>query len=576
MDYDPIQVEVWRHLFASVAEEMGATLERTGYSPNIKERRDHSCALFDAEGRLLAQAAHIPVHLGAMPLMMARLRHSVPWSPGVMWLCNDPAHGGTHLPDLTLVAPVYAAPAAEGENGAAKRRGGEGETTAVGGVGEAGRVTPKPTPYTLLPTPSPLMPNAQGPTLPPLLGFVANRAHHADIGGMAPGSLPLSTELFHEGLIIPPVRLVRAGRLQADVLTMVCANSRAPAERKGDLAAQVAANRTGIWRLQEMVARYGRQTVIERADEARRYAEAAVIRTLAAAPDRVFEAVEWLDDDGAGNADLPIRVRATLCRGRIAFDFRGTAPQAAGSVNCTEAVTRSACYYVVRCLVAEEIPMNDGAFAPITVVAPAGTLVNARFPAAVAAGNVETSQRIVDVLLGALAPAFPDRIPACSQGTMNNLLIGGWDPFRERGYAYYETIAGGAGASALAAGASAVHSHMTNTRNTPIEALEMHYPLRVRQYRIRDGSGGAGTQPGGDGVVRSVELLADAHVSIVSERRRHNPPGLEGGEPGARGRNSVELPDGTCEHLDGKTSVVLQTGTLVTVETPGGAGYGAP
>ena len=523
---DPIQVEVWRHLFASIAEEMGATLDRTGFSTNIKERLDHSCALFDSAGRLLAQAAHIPVHLGAMPLMMERLQDSVEWTPGVMWLCNDPNHGGTHLPDFTLVAPVYEL---------RKTRNGKR-------------------------------------SLGPLIGFVANRAHHADIGGLAPGSLSMSSELFHEGMIIPPVKLVNRGKIQSDVLALICANSRSPNERKGDLAAQVAANQTGIRRMQELVTRYGRTEFETRAWESRIYSERAVSRILESAPAGQYEYEDVLDDDGFGNTDLRIRVKATIQGGGIRFDFTGTAPETLGSVNATEAVTRSACYYVVRCLLDEEIPMNSGALVPVEVIAPEGTLVNARFPRAVAAGNVETSQRITDVVLGALQPAFPDRIPAASQGTMNNVLIGGFDPIRNRGYAYYETLCGGAGASPDSRGASAVHTHMTNTRNTPIEALEMHYPLRVRRYAIREESGGSGAHRGGDGVVREIELLAESQVSVVSDRRTHAPPGIRA-ESGKPGRNQLKEPNGDTAEIPGKWSSFRAAGTVVIVETPGGGGW---
>lgn len=528
MDFDPIQVEVWRHLFESVAEEMGATLERTAFSPNIKERRDHSCALFDRKGRLLAQAAHIPVHLGAMPLMMERLRQEVPWTPGTMWLCNDPRHGGTHLPDFTLVAPVFSQ---------SKIKNQKSKT---------------------------------------LLGFVANRAHHADIGGLSPGSLPLSTELFHEGLILPPVRLVIGNRLQPDLLRLICANSRTGAERRGDLAAQVAANQIGARRLVELVERYGLAEVEQRAEEARRYAEAMTRTVLASGQDGEYTCTDYLDDDGVGTTDIAITVTARLEGGAITFDFTGTSPEAAGSVNATEAVTRSACYYLIRCLAEESLPTNVGLFAPVKVIAPEGTLVNARFPRAVAAGNVETSQRIVDVLLGALAPAFPDRIPASSQGTMNNLTIGGYDPRRQGGFAYYETICGGSGGAPRQSGASAIHSHMTNTRNTPIEALERHYPLRVLDYSLRESSGGAGSQAGGDGIVRRLELLADAHVSLLTERRRHAPPGRAGGKEGAPGVNSLTSPEGVEEPVGGKISRSCPAGTVVTVQTPGGGGWGEP
>jgi N-methylhydantoinase B len=538
--FDPIQVEVWRHLLAAVTEEMGATLERTAYSPNIKERLDHSCALFDAQGRLLAQAAHIPVHLGAMPQMLQTLRRAVAWTPGVMWLCNDPRYGGTHLPDLTLVAPVYlhagpgSRPHADADTPSAARR-------------------------------------APGP----LIGFAASRAHHADIGGLSPGSLPLSTEIFHEGLVLPPVRLVEHGKLREDVLNLVCANSRTPAERRGDLAAQIAANETGIRRTQSLVMRYGLPEFRRRTGENIAYAAEVMRRTLAALPPGTYTATDFLDDDGAGATDVPITVTVTITRpGRIRFDFTGSAPQVRGCLNATEAITRSACYYIALCLVAEEIPTNAGCFAPIEVIAPEGSIVHARFPAAVAAGNVETSQRLVDVLLRALAQAAPDRLPAASQGTMNNLTIGGYDPFRDRPFAYYETLAGGAGASPQGDGASAIHTHMTNTRNTPVEALESHYPLRVLEYALATGTGGDGKHRGGDGLIRRLELLAAARVSLLSERRVHPPFGANGGEPGACGAATLTLPNGDSLTLPGKWSGDCTPGTILTLRTPGGGGWG--
>ncbi len=522
--FDPTQVEVWRHLLAAIAEEMGSTLERTAYSPNIKERLDHSCALFDRRGRLLAQAAHIPVHLGAMPLMLQALRSRVEWNPGTMWLSNDPRCGGTHLPDLTLVVPVFA--------------------TDKGGA---------------------------------LLGYVASRAHHADIGGLSPGSLPLSTELFHEGLILPPIRLVERGHVREDVLDLVCANSRTPTERRGDLAAQIAANQTGVRRFQALVQQRGLTEFKLRTNENIAYAEMAVRRAIAALPPGEYSAMDCLDDDGAGNRDIPIMVTATVCEtGDIRFDFTGTAAQVRGSLNATEAITRSACYYVVRCLVEDEIPTNEGCFAPVEVNAPVGTIVNSRFPAAVAAGNVETSQRIVDVLLRALAAAAPDRIPAASQGTMNNVTIGGYDRVRQRPFAYYETIGGGTGASDSGAGASAIHTHMTNTRNTPIEALEAHYPLRILEYSIATGTGGAGRNPGGDGITRRVEILADANIALLTERRTSSPYGLEGGKPGEPGANSLALPGEPDQPLPAKWSGICPAGSVLTIRTPGGGGFGEP
>lgn len=528
--FDPVQVEVWRNLLSAIAEEMGATLERAAYSPNIKERLDHSCALFSAKGELLAQAAHIPVHLGAMPSMMEALRDCTAWEEGDMWLCNDPRFGGTHLPDLTLVAPVYLSPSQ---------------------LPEIERTT--------------------------LIGFVASRAHHADVGGLSPGSLPLSSEIYHEGLVVSPVRLMERGALKTEIQSLVCANSRTPNERRGDLAAQIAANETGIRRLQSLVIQQSWEKFQLRAAENIAYAEAIVRNTLKNLPAGAASATDYLDNDGASDAPIEIRVRIEMTdAGEIIFDFTGSAPQVRGSLNATEAITRSACYYATRCLVEEEIPTNAGCNAPVKVIAPLGTVVNARFPAAVAAGNVETSQRIVDVILKALAHFAPERIPSASQGTMNNLLIGGWDSIRQRPFAYYETLAGGAGASPQNAGASAIHTHCTNTRNTPVEALETHYPLRVIEYGIAENTGGEGLNGGGSGLIRAVELLSEAHVSLITERRAFAPYGLNGGGEGAKGRNERRAPDAEFEELPGKFSAPCPAGTIIRIQTPGGGGWGRP
>ncbi len=540
-DFDPIQVEVWRHLLASVAEEMGVTLERTAYSPNIKERLDHSCALFDSEGRLLAQAAHIPVHLGAMPLMIQALRPRLDWQPGTMWLCNDPRLGGTHLPDITLVAPVYAE-----EKGERKKE--KGANAAA--------------------FPFPISPFS-------LLGFVASRAHHADIGGLSPGSLPLSTEAFHEGLILPPVRLVENGAVRHDILDLVCANSRTPDERRGDLAAQIAACETGIRRFRALVEEYGPKMFALRTQENIAYAALSVRNALRHLPVGVYQAQDVLDDDGAGGVDIPIVVTMTVgAEGAVCFDFTGSAPQVRGSLNATEAITRSACYYIARCLVEDEIPTNEGCFAPVTVIAPPGTVVNARFPAAVAAGNVETSQRIVDVLLRALAQALPKRAVAASQGTMNNLTIGGYDAMRGRAFAYYETIAGGAGATSEQAGASGIQTHMTNTRNTPVESFESHYPLRVLEYALADGTGGTGEYAGGNGIIRRLQLLTPARISLLTERRVHAPFGAHGGANGQPGLNALQTPGQPVQTLPGKWSGDCLEDTILTIRTPGGGGWG--
>jgi N-methylhydantoinase B len=517
VDTDPIATEVFRHLFISVAEEMGVVLERTAYSPNIKERRDHSCALFDATGALIAQAAHIPVHLGAFPVLMRRIAPSFDWQPGDQVICNDPFLGGTHLPDLSMITPVFA----------------------------DGR----------------------------LFGFVANRAHHADIGGSSPGSMAPATELYQEGMIVPPLRLAHAGRPNEALLELLCRNVRTPEERRGDLAAQLAANQTGAARFGELLDHYGTEEVRRRIAAARARSERAVRALLKTLPEGDYPFTDLLDGDGFGAKSLPIQITSHVRDGQIRFDFAGTAPQQRGGVNAPLAVTLSAAYYVVLCLLGEELELNEGCFGPIEVVAPPGCLVNAQPPAAVAAGNVETSQRIVDTLLGSLAPALPERIPAASQGTMNNLIVGGIHPQTGRAFTYYETIGGGTGGSPLAPGIDGVHCHMSNTRNTPAEAVEYHYPLRVRAYHCRDGSGGRGRHPGGEGIVRELELLTEAQVTLIADRRRHAPWGLAGGENGMPGRHQVERAGGV-EEVDGKVTLRLAPGDRVRVETPGGGGWG--
>jgi N-methylhydantoinase B len=519
---DPIADEIFRHLFISVAEEMGVTLERTAYSPNIKERRDHSCALFDREGLLVAQAAHIPVHLGAFPILMANLVPRIDWQPGDAVLCNDPFLGGTHLPDLSLVTPVFTP---EGER----------------------------------------------------FGFVANRAHHADVGGGTPGSMGPATELYGEGMIVPPIRLVEGGRMNEAALALFLRNVRTPQERRGDLEAQLAANEVGVRRLRELLAAHGPGEVQARIEAARLRSERATRELLATLPAGEYAFEDWLDDDGQGTRDLPIRVQLTVGGGRIRFDFAGTAPQSRGPVNAPLAVTHAAVTYAILCLLPEEVPFNAGCFAPIEVAAPEGCLVNPRPPAAVAGGNVETSQRIVDAALGALAAALPDRIPAASQGTMNNLLVGGLDAHCQP-FAYYETIGGGAGAGPTRDGASGIHCHMSNTRNTPAEALEYHYPLRVRAYRLRRGSGGAGRHRGGDGLRREIELLTDARVTLLTERRTRGPYGLAGGSPGRPGSARLLLPfDSGLRARAGPAKGALDApaGAVIQVDSAGGGGWGA-
>lgn len=518
---DPIRLEVYKHRFAAIAEEMGVVLQRAAYSPNIKERRDFSCALFNARGEMVAQAAHIPVHLGSMPLSVAAALEGFDLAPGDVVLLNDPFRGGTHLPDLTMVAPVFVP--VDGEEH--------------------------------------------------LLGFVANRAHHADVGGMAPGSMPLAREIYQEGLIIPPVKLVEGGRRNEAVWHLLLANVRTPEERAGDLEAQLAANRRGAARLAELVAAHGWEEVTAAMDALLAYTERLTRRLLADLPDGIFTFTDYLDDNGLDDRPVPITVRVTIAGEEATVDFTGSAPQQPGSVNAVYAITLSAVFYVFRCLLGLDAPNNTGCLRPIRVVAPAGTVVNARPPAPVAGGNVETSQRIVDVLLGALAQACPNRIPAASQGTMNNLTIGGWDPERGRAFAYYETIGGGMGARPGKDGPSAVHSHMTNTLNTPVEALEFAYPLRVLRYEVRRGSGGRGRYRGGDGIVRAVQTLVPAQVSLLTERRRLRPYGLAGGEPGQPGENLLQRGD-RVERLPGKGTFDLQPGDVLVIATPGGGGWG--
>jgi N-methylhydantoinase B len=505
MSLDPVTLSVLSSALSGVAEEMGALLIHGAYSSNIKERRDCSAALFDAEGRMVAQAEHIPVHLGAMPEAVAAVRKRDP-RPGDVFLLNDPATGGTHLPDLTLVSPMTV----------------EGE----------------------------------------ILGYAVTRAHHNDVGGMRPGSMPAdSREIFQEGLVIPPVRLEAEGEVVQDVLDLVLANVRTPDVRRGDLRAQLAANRLAERRLGELVERRGRDVVEEAFSDVVAYAERRTREVLRGLEDGEHEAQGEIEGDGTRDEDIPVRVRVRVQDDEMTIDFTGTADQVEGNVNCPLAVTRSACYFALRVLLPEDVPANAGTYAALTIEAPEGSLVNARAPAAVVAGNVETSQRVADTVLRALGQIA--RLPAEGQGTMNNLIIGG------PGWTYYETIGGGQGASAEADGPSGVHVGMSNTLNTPIEALELEYPLRVERYELVRDSGGEGEHRGGDGLVRAVRVLEDASLSLLTDRRRHQPQGREGGGAGACGEN---LLDGDA--LAPKVSRSLEEGAVVEVRTPGGGGYG--
>jgi N-methylhydantoinase B len=521
---DSVTLEVIRNALAAVCEEMNATLVRTGYSPNIKERRDCSCALFDADGEMISQAENMPVHLGAMPFSVAAAVDRFPpetLQPGDAVLLNDPYRGGAHLPDLTLVTPVFA--------------GGE------------------------------------------LVAFAANRAHHADVGGAHAGSVAAdSTEIYQEGLRLPPVKLFEAGDPNEAVFDIILANVRTPDERRGDLRAQEAANETGRERFAELVESYGRETVRVALAEIKDYSERRMRAEIDELPDSTCEFADVLESDGRGTEDLPVRAAVTIDGDEVGVDFEGTAPQTAGPINAVFAVTASATYYAVRCVTDPDIPPNEGCYRPVTIEAPEGTIVNPEPPAAVVGGNLETSQRVTDVVLGAFGRAVPERVTAAGQGTMNNVTFGGTDPRDGEPYAFYETQGGGFGGRAGRDGMDGVHVHMSNTMNTPVEVLETAYPLRVVRYALREDSGGPGEFRGGLGLRRDIEVRDhETTLSLLAERHRTTPYGLAGGETGASG-GAVLNPDGEADPLPSKTTRTLPAGTVVSVRTPGGGGYGDP
>ena len=522
MTIDPVDLAIFSSSMHSVAEEMGAALRRASYSPNIKERRDYSCAVFDGEGTAIAMGDHMPVHLGSMPMSVKAATARTEFLPGDVVILNDPYAGGTHLPDITMVRGVFA-------------------------------------------------PNSSSKPL----FFVAARAHHADVGGRYPGSMGPCDDIYQEGLRIPPVKIVREDRVVRDVLDLLLCNVRTPQEREGDLTAQLGACRIGESRLLEISEKFGIDRVQALAEALLNYSEALLREELRAMPEGIFEAEDFLDDDGRDAAPIPIRVAMQFIpkEARVEMDFGGSANQVRGSVNAVYAITCSAVFYVFRSLLGQRAPATAGLMRPILVKAREGSIVNAVAPAPVAGGNVETSQRIVDVLMRALAKALPGRIPAGSSGTMNNLTIGGVDTRSGRQFAYYETIAGGMGARPTANGISGVHTHMTNSLNTPAEALEYAYPLRVRRYGYREGSGGKGRYNGGDGLIREIELLDDAQVTMLADRRDFAPYGLEGGEPGSKGMTTW-ISRGQERHLPGKCSVAMLRGDVVRIESPGGGGFG--
>jgi N-methylhydantoinase B len=521
---NPIEMAIFQSSVHSIAEEMGAALRRTSISPNIKERRDYSCALFDGDGRVIAMGDHMPVHLGAMPMSVKATVETLQMEAGDMAILNDPYAGGTHLPDITLVLPVFC---------------------------DGGK---KPAFYT------------------------ATRAHHADVGGMYAGSMGPAQEIYQEGIRIPPIHLIRKGEMQVGVLALLLANVRTPVERNGDLAAQIGACRVGERRIQEIVAKYGLTKVKSLTEDLLAYTERLMRAELRKMPAGTFTAEDFLDGDGV--TDDPIKIAVSIQfdpeEGTAAIDFTGSSSQVRGSVNAVYPITYSACFYMLRCLLGDDAPATAGLMNPVSVTAPLGSIVNAQIPAPVAGGNVETSQRITDVLLRALAKAAPERTPAASYGTMSNLTIGGVDHRTGEPFTYYETTAGGMGARPTMDGIDGIHCHMTNSLNTPIEALEYAYPFRVRSYRYRKGSGGAGKYRGGDGLIREIELLAPAQVTFLCDRRKFSPYGLAGGADGQRGTQAI-LTDGNSNgDLPPKSTHYAHAHDLIRVETPGGGGWGAP
>jgi N-methylhydantoinase B len=521
---DAVELAVFQSGVHSIAEEMGAALRRTAVSPNIKERRDYSCAVFEGRGRVIAMGDHMPVHLGSMPMSVEAVIAAIAFAPGDIAILNDPYAGGTHLPDITMVLPVF-------------------------------------------------VDESREPAF-----YVANRAHHSDVGGTFAGSMGPGTEIFQEGIRIPPVRIVRRGEVQREILDLILLNVRTPSERKGDLDAQIGSCRVGELRVLEMVEKYSASKLQALIEELLNYSERLVRAELRKMPDGVFRAEDWLDNDGVTDdaCRIAVQLRLNPKAASIEIDFTGSCGQVMGSVNAVRAITVSACFYMLRCLLAEDAPATAGILRPLTLTTVVGSIVDARPPAPVAGGNVETSQRIVDVLLRALAQAVPSRVPAASGGTMSNLTIGGVDPRSNQPFTYYETMAGGMGARPTLDGISGVQTHMTNSLNTPVEALEYAYPFRVRRYGYRYGSGGAGRYRGGDGLVREIELLADVQMALLADRRKFRPYGLHGGSEGAAGR-AVVIDAGSEMEMDlpGKCSRRVSAGSVLRMETPGGGGWGA-
>ncbi|NPA52813.1 MAG: hydantoinase B/oxoprolinase family protein [Aquificae bacterium] len=516
----PILLEIFKNRFSSIAEEMGIILQKSSYSVNIKERKDFSCGIFDKKGRLIAQAEHIPVHLGSMPMSVQKAIKEIKFEEGDIVILNDPYKGGTHLPDITLISPVFIKNSLE---------------------------------Y-----------------------FVANRAHHSDIGGITAGSMPISTSIFQEGIIIPPVKLVEKGKLNNTIFKLLLNNTRTPYEREGDFKAQIASNNIGIERVKELIKEYDLKTSKTYQNALIKYTQTIIESIIKKIPNGTYHFEDYMEDDGHLSENIKISLSLKIEESQAILDFSKSSPQVKGSINAVHSITLSSVIYVFRALAQKDIPTNDGCFRPIKVITKKNTITDAQFPSAVAGGNVETSQRIVDVVLGALFKAIPEHIPAASQGTMNNLSIGGINPENNQPFSYYETIGGGLGASLKGDGESAIQSHMTNTLNTPIEAVEFEYPFLITQYSIRKNSGGNGLHKGGDGIIKEIQFLTDVEVTILSERRRIAPYGLAGGEPAKVGRNYKIFKNNRKKTLPSKIHLTLKKGEKIRIETPGGGGYGKP
>jgi N-methylhydantoinase B len=517
MPLNPFELEIFQNILSSIAEEMGMVLVRAAFSPNIKERRDLSCAIFQINGEMIAQAAHIPVHLGSMSFAVKAILNEPDIKEGDIFILNDPFRGGTHLPDVTCIAPVFV----------------EGKVEF----------------------------------------FVASRAHHADIGGITPGSMPLSTSIHEEGIVIPPSKLCRRGRLNKTLFMQILSATRDPEEREGDFKAQVGALELGKKRLRAVIEKYSLEKIKEAGFELLDYSERMMREVIKQIPDGIYEFEDYLDDDGAGTMKIPIRSKVTISRGEARVDFSGSSSQVKGCLNTPLSVTTAAVVYVFQCLAPSGMPLNSGPLRAIEILAEKGSILNASFPAAVAGGNVETSQRVVDVVFGALANAIPEKIQAASSGSMSNITFGGKNPKTGRDFAYYETIAGGMGGRFGKNGVSAVHTHMTNTLNTPVESLEREMPLMIDTYSIRRGSGGQGKYKGGDGVIRAYKFLSKATVTLITERRRFPPYGLQGGNPGRKGKN-ILIRNKRANIIPSKAAFEVKKGDIIRIVAPGGGGWG--